>query len=291
MGGGWVFGRFLTRIVDAQAGWARPFGDFNHRWLTALFRPMRPVKDFLNGTWLGHPVHSALTDLPIGVVTVGIVLDLIGQPVGGDVALLVGVLTIVAAAVAGLADYTDTDGTARLRATVHATLMTTALILFVVSLVLRAGDPADRAIPIALVILGYLVMSLAAAIGGDLVYLIGTHVNRHAWRGAGAKWLPLELGELPDIPEGGPTKAKAGSNTLILVRAGERIEALHETCAHAGGPLAEGRIIDGCVECPWHGSRFRLADGHVARGPAMYDQPAYEVRRGDAGWEVRRRPR
>ena len=286
-----MFGRFLTRIVDAQAGWARPFGDFNHRWLSALFRPMRPVKDFLNGTWLGHPVHSALTDLPIGVVTIGIVLDLIGQPVGGDVALLLGVLTILAAAVAGLADYSDTEGTPRLRATVHATLMVSALVLFVVSLVLRAGDPADRTIPIVLVVVGYLVMSLSAAIGGDLVYLIGTNVNRHAWRGAGAKWLPLDLGELPDIPEGGPTKAKAGSNTLVLVRSGERIEALHETCAHAGGPLAEGRLVDDCIECPWHGSRFRLADGHVARGPAMYDQPAYEVRRGGAGWEVRRRPR
>lgn len=286
-----MFGRFLTRIVDAQAGWARPFGDFNHRWLSALFRPMRPVKDFLNGTWLGHPVHSALTDLPIGVVTVGIVLDLIGQPVGGDVALLLGVLTILAAAVAGLADYSDTDGTPRLRATVHATLMVSALVLFVVSLVLRAGDPADRTIPIVLVVVGYLVMSLSAAIGGDLVYLIGTNVNRHAWRGAGAKWLPLDLGELPDIPEGGPTKAKAGINTLVLVRSGERIEALHETCAHAGGPLAEGRLVDGCIECPWHGSRFRLANGHVARGPAMYDQPAFEVRRGGAGWEVRRRPR
>lgn len=286
-----MFGRFLTRIVDAQAGWARPFGDFNHRWLSALFRPMRPVKDFLNGTWLGHPVHSALTDLPIGVVTVGIVLDLIGQPVGGDVALLLGVLTILAAAVAGLADYSDTDGTPRLRATVHATLMVSALVLFVVSLVLRAGDPADRTIPIVLVVVGYLVMSLSAAIGGDLVYLIGTNVNRHAWRGAGAKWLPLDLGELPDIPEGGPTKAKAGSNTLVLARSGERIEALHETCAHAGGPLAEGRLVDDCIECPWHGSRFRLADGHVARGPAMYDQPAYEIRRGGAGWEVRRRPR
>ena len=286
-----MFGLFLTRIVDAQAGWARPFGDFNHRWLSALFRPMRPVKDFLNGTWLGHPVHSALTDLPIGVVTVGIVLDLIGQPVGGDVALLLGVLTILAAAVAGLADYSDTDGTPRLRATVHATLMVSALVLFVVSLVLRAGDPADRTIPIVLVVVGYLVMSLSAAIGGDLVYLIGTNVNRHAWRGAGAKWLPLDLGELPDIPEGGPTKAKAGINTLVLVRSGDRIEALHETCAHAGGPLAEGRLVDGCIECPWHGSRFRLANGHVARGPAMYDQPAYEVRRGDTGWDVRRRPR
>jgi nitrite reductase/ring-hydroxylating ferredoxin subunit/uncharacterized membrane protein len=283
-----MLGRWITRMVDAQSRWARPLGDFNHRWLTALFRPIRPVKDFLNGTWLGHPVHAALTDLPIGVMTVAIVLDLIGPPVAADVTVLIGVLTIVATAVTGLADYTDVDGTARTRATVHATVMTTALVLFVISLIIRAGNPADRAVPIVILVVGYLVLTLGAEIGGDLVYLIGTHVNRHAWRGAGTKWVRLDLGELTDIPEGGPTKAKAGINTLILVRTGETIQALHEQCAHAGGPLSQGTLVDGCIECPWHGSRYRLATGYVARGPAMYDQPAYEVRRTEGGWEVRR---
>jgi len=283
-----MLGRWITRIVDAQARWATPFGDFNHRWLTALFGPIRPIKDFLNGTWLGHPVHAALTDLPIGVMTVAIVLDVIGQPVAADVAVLVGVLSIVATAVSGLADYADVDGTARSRATVHATVMTTALVVFVISLVIRAGNPPDRVVPIVLLVIGYLVLTLGADIGGDLVYLIGTNVNRHAWRGAGAKWIGLDLGDLTDIPEGGPTKAKAGINTLILVRTGETILALHEQCAHAGGPLSQGTLVDGCIQCPWHGSRFRLTDGHVARGPAMYDQPAYEVRKTDTGWEVRR---
>ena len=283
-----MLGRWLTRIVDAQARWATPFGDFNHRWLSALFGPIRPIKDFLNGTWLGHPVHAALTDVPVGAITVAIVLEVIGQPVAADVTVLVGVLSIIATAVTGLADYTDVDGTARSRATVHATVMTTALILFVISLVLRAGDPDDRAVPIALLVIGYLVLTVGAEIGGDLVYLIGTNVNRHAWRGAGKKWIALDLGDLTDIPEGGPTKVKAGINTLILVRTGETILALHEQCAHAGGPLSEGTIVDGCIQCPWHGSRFRLTDGHVARGPAMYDQPAYEIRRADTGWEVRR---
>ena len=283
-----MLGRWLTRIVDAQARWATPFGDFNHRWLSALFGPIRPIEDFLNGTWLGHPVHAALTDVPVGAMTVAIVLEVIGQPVAADVTVLVGVLSIIATAVTGLADYTDVDGTARSRATVHATVMTTALILFVISLVLRAGDPDDRAVPIALLVIGYLVLTVGAEIGGDLVYLIGTNVNRHAWRGAGKKWIALDLGDLTDIPEGGPTKVKAGINTLILVRTGETILALHEQCAHAGGPLSEGTIVDGCIQCPWHGSRFRLTDGHVARGPAMYDQPAYEIRRADTGWEVRR---
>jgi nitrite reductase/ring-hydroxylating ferredoxin subunit/uncharacterized membrane protein len=286
-----MLGRWITRIVDAQARWATPFGDFNHRWLTAVFGPIGPIKDFLNGTWLGHPVHAALTDLPIGVMTVAIVLDVIGQPVAADVAVLVGVLSIVATAVSGLADYADVDGTARSRATVHATVMTTALVVFLISLVIRAGNPADRAVPIALLVIGYLVLTLGAEIGGDLVYLIGTNVNRHAWRGAGTKWISLDLGELTDIPEGGPTKAKAGINTLILVRTGETILALHEQCAHAGGPLSEGTLVAGCIQCPWHGSRFRLADGHVARGPSMYDQPAYEVRKTDTGWEVRRASR
>jgi nitrite reductase/ring-hydroxylating ferredoxin subunit/uncharacterized membrane protein len=286
-----MLGRWVTRIVDAQARWATPFGDFNHRWLTALFGPIRPVKDFLNGTWLGHPVHAALTDLPVGAMTVAIVLDIIGQRVAADVTVLVGVLSIVAAAVSGLADYSDVDGTARSRATVHATVMTTALVLFFVSLVTRAGNPVDRTVPIVLLVVGYLVLTVGAEIGGDLVFLVGTNVNRHAWRGAGTKWVALDLGDLPDIPEGGPTKVKAGINTLILVRTGETILALHEQCAHAGGPLSQGTLVDGCIQCPWHGSRFRLADGHVARGPAMYDQPAYEIRRADAGWEVRRAAR
>jgi nitrite reductase/ring-hydroxylating ferredoxin subunit/uncharacterized membrane protein len=288
-----MIGRLVTRIVDAQAGWARPFGEFNHRWLSALFGPIRPIKDLLNGTWLGHPVHSAATDLPIGALTVAIVLELVGQHTAADIALVVAVVSILGSVVTGLADYTDVDGTARMRATVHATVMLISLVLFVVSLLMRGGNSADRSLPTILVLLGFATISLGAAIGGDLVYLIGTNVNRHAWRGAGAKWLALDLGDLPDIPEGGPTKAKAGANTLILVRAGDTIHALHETCAHAGGPLAEGKIVDGCIQCPWHGSRFRLADGHVARGPATYDQPAYEVRRAEsgAGWEARRAPR
>jgi len=292
-----MIGRLVTRLVDAQAAWARPLGDFNHRWLSALFRPIRPVKDFLNGTWLGHPVHAAITDVPIGALTVALVLDVVvilglaETGVGADVALLIGVLAMVAAAVVGLADYTDTDGTARMRATVHSVLMVVALVVFVISLVIRAGNPADRTIAFVLLLVGYLVISLGAAVGGDLVFLIGTHVNRHAWRGAAAKWVAVDLGGLPDIPEGGPTKVKAGINDLVVIRNGDTILALHAQCAHAGGPLAEGSLVKDQIECPWHGSRFHLANGHVARGPAMYSQPAYELRRTDTGWEARRAPK
>jgi nitrite reductase/ring-hydroxylating ferredoxin subunit len=167
--------------------------------------------------------------------------------------------------------------------------MVVTLVAYLISLAIRSGNPADRLLPILIAGVAYLLLSLGAWIGGDLVYLVGTHVNRHAWRGAGTKWVKLELGGLEDIPEGGPTKLKAGINDLAIVRNGDRILAVHAQCAHAGGPLAEGELVGDAIQCPWHGSRFRLADGHVARGPAVYDQPAFDVRRADGGgWEVRR---
>jgi nitrite reductase/ring-hydroxylating ferredoxin subunit/uncharacterized membrane protein len=285
-----MLGRYVTRAVDAQSRWSRPLGDFNHRWLGAIFHPIRPIQNFLNGSWLGHPVHAVVTDVPIGALTVSIIADLIGQPVVADVSLVLGVLGMVAAAVTGGADYAEVDGTARNRATVHSAVMVVSLALYVISLAIRSGSPADRLAPVLIALVGYVLLTLGAAIGGDLVYLIGTHVNRHAWRGAGVKWIKLDLGALDDIPEGGPTKLKAGINELAVVRDGDRILAVHAQCAHAGGPLAEGSVVGDAIECPWHGSRYRLADGQVVRGPTMYDQPAYEVRRAEAGgWEVRRR--
>jgi nitrite reductase/ring-hydroxylating ferredoxin subunit/uncharacterized membrane protein len=284
--------RLLARIVAAQDIWARPLGDFNHRWLAALFRPMRPVKDLLNGTWLGHPLHSAVTDVPVGSLVVAVVLDLLGQPVGADVALLATVLFMLAAAVAGAADYVDTDGAARVRATLHSSLMVVALVVLVASLVLRAGSPADRTVPIALSIVGLLLVTAGAFVGGDVVYALGNMVSRHAFRGAGTKWIRLDLDEpldLATLPVATPVKARAGINDLVLVRIGGNVHAMHAVCAHAGGPLAQGTVVDGCLQCPWHGSRFWVDNGRVARGPALYDQPAYELREAEGGGhEVRR---
>ena len=287
-----MLGRLLLRIVDAQAAWSRPLGDFNHRWLAALFRPLGPVKNLLHGTWLGHPLHAAITDIPIGALLVAVLLDLLNLRAAADVALVIAIIFMVLAALSGAADYVDTDGTARARATVHSTLMVAALVVLLVSLVLRWGDPTDRTIPVLLAIVGFLVVTAGAYVGGDVVYVLGNMVNRHAWRGRGAKWFPLDLGGIDPatLPEATPVAAKAGANELAVVRIGQAVYAMHAVCSHAGGPLAEGRVVEGCLECPWHGSRFALANGHVRRGPAVYDQPSYEVRAAEGGgYEVRRR--
>lgn len=281
-----MLGRWFVRMIDAQEPWARPFGDWLHGLVDAIFGRMVTVRSLLNGTWLGHPLHAVLTDAPIGALFLVIVFDVLGQPTAADGALVFGILAMLAAAVAGYADYSVTDGKARVRATVHSSLMIVALVAYLVSLALRAGSPTDRTIPIGVSIVAFLVLSAGAFAGGDIVYVLGNMVDRHAWRPAGAKWAALEVGDLPD---GAPVKAKLGQQALVLVRQGDTIHALHDQCAHAGGPLSGGRVVDGCIECPWHQSRFELATGRRRRGPTVYDQPAYEVRPAEGGgYEARR---
>jgi nitrite reductase/ring-hydroxylating ferredoxin subunit/uncharacterized membrane protein len=294
-----VLARALTRLMDAQGGWTKPLGDLAYRFLHWFFGSMPAVRDLLIGRWLGHPLHAVLTDAPIGILFLVIVFDVLGLAEAAAWALGIGILAMLGAALAGFADYSDTDGKARERATLHSTLMLLALVGYLISFVLRLPPSGNQLLPLVsggapmwLSIVSFLLLSGGAYVGGDVVYLLGNMVSRHAFRGAGAKWIALEPAEVNadgSIPEGKPVKAKLGINQLVLVRQGEKILALHDTCAHAGGPLNEGKVVGDAVECPWHGSRFELANGHVVRGPSVYDQPAYEVRaREGGGWEARR---
>jgi nitrite reductase/ring-hydroxylating ferredoxin subunit/uncharacterized membrane protein len=280
-----MFGRWLTRMIDAQAGWAEPFGDWLHGIVQRVFRPMPWVRDLLNGTWLGHPFHAASTDLPIGVLGLAVLFDILGMAEAAAVTVAAALVLMVLSALSGLADYSDTDGLARQRATVHATIMVLALVAAAASLWLRVGHPSVAVGPAALSAVGFALLLLGAFVGGDAVYVLGNMVDRHAFRARGDRWTALDV---ETIPEGKPTKGKAGAQTLVLVRDGERILALHDVCSHAGCSLSTGKLTDGQIECPCHGSRYRLADGHVTRGPSVYDQPVYEVRQAEGGWEARR---
>ena len=80
-----------------------------------------------------------------------------------------------------------------------------------------------------------------------------------------------------------------GDDQVLLARRGAEVTAISNVCGHAGGPLNEGTFDDeGCVTCPWHGSVFRLGDGHVVHGPATGHQPCYEVRAEGGRLSVRR---
>ena len=48
---------------------------------------------------------------------------------------------------------------------------------------------------------------------------------------------------------------------MAIFRHGGRLSAVSNLCAHQNGPLGEGRIVDGCITCPWHGYQYRPEDG------------------------------
>jgi nitrite reductase/ring-hydroxylating ferredoxin subunit/DMSO/TMAO reductase YedYZ heme-binding membrane subunit len=80
------------------------------------------------------------------------------------------------------------------------------------------------------------------------------------------------------IPDGRARIVAAPSGERIAVfRDGHQIGAVTNLCAHQNGPLGEGRIIDGCITCPWHGYQYRLEDG-CAPPPFTEKLATYRVR-------------
>ena len=82
--------RQINALIDRQAGWAKPLGEKAQHLLGDAFATRRPLKDLLNGTWLGHPVHPVITDVPVGAMTVAALLDATGHDGAADLAVATG---------------------------------------------------------------------------------------------------------------------------------------------------------------------------------------------------------
>ena len=77
---------------------------------------------------------------------------------------------------------------------------------------------------------------------------------------------------------GQPRLVEANGTRLVLVRVGDQVHALGETCAHRGGPLSQGKQSGARLACPWHGWMYDVRTGQClfpARGDAV---PSYRVR-------------
>jgi nitrite reductase/ring-hydroxylating ferredoxin subunit len=77
-----------------------------------------------------------------------------------------------------------------------------------------------------------------------------------------------------------------GEVPVVIIRQGRGVHALAGRCSHMSGPLSDSDLEDGCLTCPWHGSKFRISDGSVARGPATAPQPVFETRVRDGVIQV-----
>ncbi len=255
------------------------------------FKGGQQTKNFLNGTWMGHPLHVILTDIPIGAWTAAITfdaLDAMGSRreyrIAADTAVGLGLIGAAGAAATGLTDWQDIDPPARRIGLVHGLLNVASVALFGGSLIARRRG--SRTTGRSLAVLGYAVSAIAARLGGDLVYGQKIGVDHTESEKLPEKYKPV-IAE-SSVEEGKLVRAEYDGTPILLVRRGSKIFALAETCSHLGGPLSEGKLDGDVVECPWHGSRFSIRDGHVVDGPAVHPQPCMEVRIRSGQVEVRR---
>lgn len=197
-----------------------------------------------------------------------------------------GVAAGLLAAVPGIIDYVNTvppQSSAKERATRHAMINSTAMGLFssgwMLSRRFRAGG-------LFLQSLGLGALSVGGWMGGTLAYRNQIGVD-HRYANAG-KW--QEDAREHRKPRALASAAAAGQlevNQMQLVHAGgERIAigrterghaAFQDRCTHRGGPLSDGVLICGTVQCPWHGSQFDVHTGEVRSGPAEKPIKTYDV--------------
>jgi len=281
---------------DVQAPRTIPFEEKLQKAVDkALYGSGRPrpqkVRNFLNGTWIGEPLHVILTDIPIGAWTAALVFDGCGLitarrelAIAADASLALGLAGAAAAAAAGIADWSDVNPPARRVGLIHGILNLTGAALFASSLILRKKKFRKQGLVLSA--LGYGIMMAAAHFGGKMVYEYRVGVDRTS-----GQIFPEEFSAV--MPETGledskPTRAEYRGTPIVLVRKGERIFALAETCSHFSGPLSEGKLIGDTIVCPYHDSRFALNDGRVINGPAVHPQPCLEARIKDGQIQVRK---
>lgn len=285
----------LGEAVESQGGWLDKLAAPIQNWLLKLFgqpgEPNRKVKTALNGAWLGHPLHPLLTDIPIGAWSGTLLFDLVSLndesetiTRGADIMLGLGLMGAVGAAVTGTTDWSDLDGSDRRVGLVHGLLNTAITAANLVSLILRLTG--KRRAGIALSTAGYAVTAISAYLGGDLVFAKGIGVNHVSFEGGSDDFVSVMNAQ--DLVEGKLTKVDVAGIPAVLLREGRSIYAIGNTCSHLGGPLDEGTLHDGTVQCPWHGSCFRMSDGSVVDGPATYAQPTFAVRVREGNIELRR---
>jgi nitrite reductase/ring-hydroxylating ferredoxin subunit len=253
--------------------------------------PKGAVKDAISGTWLGHALHPALTDVVVGSFLSATAVDLIAGR-NGRVAsqrlLMLGIAAYGPTALAGASDWADgaVDERVRRVGAVHAGGNLLALTLYARSLAARRRGAHLKGALLAGA--GSSVLVGGAFLGGHLSLRLGIGPDQTVFDPGTEDW--SQAIEAAQLVEGRPARVVVGDTPVLLVRTAARTYAIHDRCSHRGCSLAEGEVSGHEVVCSCHGSRFDLEDGALLGGPATAPQPAYEVRELDGTVEVRLPP-
>jgi nitrite reductase/ring-hydroxylating ferredoxin subunit/uncharacterized membrane protein len=249
----------------------------------------------------GHPIHPMLIPFPFAYLFGSAVLDTWSRATGqrqwvrtADHMNLLGLGSAVVAAVPGMIDYAfavPPRSSGRRRATAHMIANLSAVALFAAARLGRRGEDPPSMPAIAAELVGAGLLGVGGWLGGTLVYRNQIGVD-HRYANAG-KWqvdtvrrerLQDDETDVGPADELGPDQMKllrVGERRIVIGRTDQGFVAFDDRCTHRGGPLADGVLACGVVQCPWHGSQFDVQTGAVKRGPAGEGIRTYDVRERD----------
>jgi len=135
--------------------------------------------------------------------------------------------------------------------------------------------------------------ALAAVLGIGVLLVLVLHIRSGNLDAAldepraHAEW--IEICAVDDMEEGRAAFASIGGERIAVFKYDGKLSALSGACQHQNGPLAEGRVINGCVVCPWHGYEY-LPDCGRSPEPFTEKVPTFRVRITDGRVELDPRP-
>lgn len=245
----------------------------------------------------GHPLHPMLIPFPFAFLFGSAVLTaaarLARQPRLNRTASHLNTMGIAAgllAAVPGIVDYlfsVPPDSSAKDRATRHGLANVTALSLFGLA---RSGrrhpDAAAAPWAVAAELCGAGLLSYSGWLGGTLVYRNQIGVDHRQAEAGTWQVAASESRAMTGAVDAGPAHGLAvdqmrlvhvGDRRVVVARTTDGWTAFDDRCPHKGGPLSDGALVCGAVQCPWHGSQFSVSTGAVVHGPADAAIPVYPI--------------
>lgn len=276
------------------------------------------MKPLLQGKPFRHPLHTWLVHFPIGLFMLSFALDLYTwfRDFSSTIveaayySMAIGVVMAIFAAIPGLVDYLDIrkDHPAKATATWHMVINLFVILLYLVNTYARVEHVDSMKTPLPLFLMsaaGVGMISLSGYLGGRMVYDQGVSVGRHRRttrtpkrtihintaeqanaRGKDGELefyfvAPMERLETKQI-----LRVAIGGYVIMIARLDGDLFAVQDFCTHRSGPLSEGKICDGQVQCPWHNSRFDLKTGQVTNGPAKVELKTFAVREKDGEVQI-----
>jgi len=248
----------------------------------------------------GHPIHAMLIPFPIALLTATFIADLVGvlqdKPGWWEAGSYLAMAGIISGLVAGIPGFIDflfsvpPKSSAKKRALYHMSVNVAALALFFITWILRdgfEGHPGQAGL--ILEAAGLILMTMGGWMGGTLVYrnFIGPehrYANAGKWqekRVKGAEGEAIAVADSNDLERDQMKLLHVRGKRIVLARTENGYVAFDDRCSHRGGPLADGILMCGKVQCKWHGSQFDTSTGAVKAGPAEDAIATYRVEERD----------